>query len=70
VFSARARPGAPISAPVAWSELATVESADAFTVRAAGEHVRSFAAAWKGFEAARQALTSTVLGKVGIKPAS
>jgi bifunctional non-homologous end joining protein LigD len=31
-YSTRARPGAPVSAPIAWSELGTLASADRYTV--------------------------------------
>jgi bifunctional non-homologous end joining protein LigD len=32
-YSVRARPGAPVAAPVAWSELDTIKKADSFTMR-------------------------------------
>jgi bifunctional non-homologous end joining protein LigD len=32
-YSTRARPGAPVSVPIAWSELGTVGSSDRFTVQ-------------------------------------
>jgi bifunctional non-homologous end joining protein LigD len=32
-YSVRARPGAPVAAPVAWSELDTFKKADSFTMR-------------------------------------
>jgi bifunctional non-homologous end joining protein LigD len=31
-YSTRARPGAPVSAPIAWEELKTLKSADQYTV--------------------------------------
>jgi bifunctional non-homologous end joining protein LigD len=59
-FSTRARPGAPVSAPIAWDELTDRLRPDAFDVR----HMRariSRADPWRGMEGLRQTVTATML---------
>jgi len=60
-YSVRARTGAPVSMPIAWKDLDTLESAAEFTVREPG---RSFtdkrADPWRGFFGIRQRLTSAM----------
>jgi bifunctional non-homologous end joining protein LigD len=56
-WSARARAGAPVAAPVAWDELAGFESARAFTIRDAARLLeRAEGEALKGWGEAAQAL--------------
>ncbi|MGH7131090.1 MAG: DNA ligase D [Phycisphaerales bacterium] len=55
-FSARARPGAPISVPVAWNGLVRLKAADAFTIANAVKHLQAFRAAWSGYDTLRQSL--------------
>ena len=60
-YSTRARPGAPVSAPVSWEELPRVTSGDAFTladVPARLERLRSDP--WKGFFEIRQSITAAM----------
>lgn len=53
-YSPRARPGAPVSAPLAWSELTPSMRSDRFDVRTVLARLKRDP--WKGFEAARRPL--------------
>jgi len=53
-FSVRARPGAPVAAPVGWDELAGIASARAFGTQAARER------GWAGIRRVRQSLTRPI----------
>jgi bifunctional non-homologous end joining protein LigD len=56
-FSLRARPGAPVSVPVAWDELGPRLRPDRFTVSSVPRRLRSLRAdPWEGYEAARRPL--------------
>ena len=56
-FSARAREGAPVSAPVAWEELDRFEGGNHFTIRDADELLdRASSTALAGWGKAKQAL--------------
>ena len=56
-YSARAREGAPVSAPVAWEELDQYESGHHFSIRDAGQLLkRSKSKALTGWGKAKQAL--------------
>jgi len=57
-YSTRAKPGAPVSAPLAWEELDTPVSPDAFDVQAALRRVADLRTdPWEGFFTRRQGLT-------------
>lgn len=53
-YSPRARPGAPVSAPLAWAELTASMRSDRFDVRTVLPRLKRDP--WKGFERARRAL--------------
>jgi bifunctional non-homologous end joining protein LigD len=76
-YSTRARPGAPVSAPLTWAELERDQpAADAFTVRNVPARLRRMRRdPWAGFLAARQSLTAEALRRTGaaettVKPIS
>jgi bifunctional non-homologous end joining protein LigD len=62
-YSPRARAGAPLAWPVSWRQLASVESASAFTVRSAVAHPPR-ATPWDGYKDVRQSISPTVLKAV------
>jgi bifunctional non-homologous end joining protein LigD len=58
-YSTRARPGAPVSVPVAWSELGSLKSANQYTVRNLAQRLAKLRAdPWAGIGRTRQALPS------------
>lgn len=61
-YSARARPGLPVSVPIAWDELVTLESAAPWTVQGLPQRVADLAGhdPWAGYEAARQSLGAAI----------
>lgn len=59
-YSTRARLGAPVSAPLAWSELSTRLRSDAFTVGNMGERLRR-TDPWRAMHTLRQTLTASML---------
>jgi bifunctional non-homologous end joining protein LigD len=69
-FSARARPGLGVSMPMAWEQLADLESGAHWNVRTARDHL-SFEKVdpWAGYGEARQSLT-TALQNLGLKLAN
>lgn len=61
-YSLRARPGAPVAAPVSWRELARAEAANIYTldnIAARLSHLKSDP--WDGYDGARQSITDSVL---------
>lgn len=71
-FSARARPGLGVSMPVAWDELAQLDSGAHWSIRTARDHLSLRRAdPWDGMEASKPTLTAAMktLGfKPGVKP--
>jgi bifunctional non-homologous end joining protein LigD len=65
VFSARARPGAPVSMPVDWDELKDVRG-DTFTVRNAKDRLATRTDPWADFFTIRQSITTKMMAKVGL----
>lgn len=64
-YSTRARPGAPVSVPLAWDELSNDMRSDHFTVENVSErlqHVRQDP--WKAYFTTRQRITKTMLRKL------
>lgn len=67
-YSTRARPGAPVSAPLFWEELETGVRANTYTVQNLPERLESLPAdPWEGFSKVRQSITAATLKAVGIK---
>ena len=71
-FSTRARPAAPISMPISWSELPRIKSADQFVLTQVSKRLKSKSKdPWEGIERVRQSLTASMakhLDKSIIKP--
>ena len=66
VFSARARPGAPVAVPVEWAEL-EVARGDSFTIRNLKKRLESRRRdPWEGFFEARQGITANAMRQVGL----
>jgi bifunctional non-homologous end joining protein LigD len=65
VFSPRARPGAPVSAPLSWKELPQVTSGDEFRLDAVVKHLRARARCWREFFAIGQAVSAALLKRLG-----
>ncbi|MWB98391.1 non-homologous end-joining DNA ligase [Agromyces seonyuensis] len=59
-YSPRARPGAPVSCPVAWDELEGLDPS-AFSVRTVPARLRERGDAWEGFAAARPGVLAPLL---------
>lgn len=60
-FSTRARPGAPVSAPLFWEELETDVRANTWTVQNLPERLESLAAdPWEGFAKVRQSIAKAM----------
>ncbi|HEV8337545.1 MAG TPA: DNA ligase D [Candidatus Polarisedimenticolia bacterium] len=58
-YSTRARPGAPVSAPVRWEELTPALRSDSFTLRNLPGRLRKIRTdPWKDYEASRGAITA------------
>jgi bifunctional non-homologous end joining protein LigD len=56
-YSTRARPGAPVSAPVTWAELPRIESAAEYTVLNLAERLKKLSAdPWEGIARLKQKL--------------
>ncbi len=66
-WSARARPGLGVSVPVAWSELAQIESGSHWTVRDVTPRLALGNAPWDGFAASRQTL-ARAMKKLDFEP--
>jgi bifunctional non-homologous end joining protein LigD len=66
-FSTRARPGAPVSTPIRWSELGPHLRPDTFHVRDVVARLHRLRRdPWEGFDEARQQITRAMLAEVGI----
>jgi bifunctional non-homologous end joining protein LigD len=64
-YSTRARPDAPVAAPVSWGELEGIGAASAVTVPTMIGRVRSGPDPWAGYADVRQSLTKAMLEAVG-----
>ncbi|MCB9867977.1 MAG: DNA ligase D, partial [Phycisphaerales bacterium] len=61
-WSTRARPGAPVSMPLAWSDLKKLKNADAYTVENARQHLRARSRdPWADYFRTRQQVTASRL---------
>ena len=69
-YSLRARPGAPVSMPVAWDRLAARRDirGDVFNLRNAPGEVAAAEAAWGDMKRRRATLTARMFAALGIKP--
>ena len=56
-YSLRARPGAPVALPLAWTELAKLQRGDAYTLRNVPALLKKRRDPWAGFDAVRQDLS-------------
>jgi bifunctional non-homologous end joining protein LigD len=66
-YSTRARPGAPVSAPVSWDELPNVKAGDEFTLANVPARIESFRSdPWKGYFDLRQSITASMRRTVGL----
>jgi bifunctional non-homologous end joining protein LigD len=66
-YSTRARPGAPVAAPIYWDELADAVRADSFTVLNMADRKKELGEdPWKDFGAVKQSLTAPMKRKLGI----
>ncbi|MGD9943281.1 MAG: DNA ligase D [Burkholderiaceae bacterium] len=68
-FSARARPGLPVSMPVDWSELDELTSSVHWSIADASRRLDAVRRAWAGYARSRQSLTRA-FGKLGVAPGS
>lgn len=67
-YSTRARPGAPVSTPLSWDELETIEGGAAFTVATLPARLRTRRAdPWAGYRRSRQTLTKAALRAAGVE---
>ena len=67
-FSTRARPGAPVSAPLFWEELATDVKANTWTVQNLPDRLAALPAdPWADFGTVRQSITAAMKKAVGMK---
>jgi len=69
-YSLRARPGAPVSMPVAWDRLVARRDirGDVFNLRNAPRELEAAAAAWDDLKQRRGTLTAKMFAALGIKP--
>ena len=66
-YSTRARPGAPVSVPVSWEELAAGIDPSSFTTLSVPERLASLPAdPWQGYEAARERLGPPLFEALGV----
>jgi bifunctional non-homologous end joining protein LigD len=60
-YSTRARPGAPVSTPVRWEELAPTLRSDSFTIRNLPERLRKMRTdPWKDYDQSRGTITAAM----------
>jgi bifunctional non-homologous end joining protein LigD len=68
-YSTRARPGAPVSLPLAWEELDADFDPAAWTVRTVPQRLESLRTEpWAGFGETQQSLTRPILESLGLSP--
>lgn len=66
-YSTRAHPGAPVSTPIAWSELSSTLKADSFTVENLPERLKRMKKdPWREFFKVRQSITARAMKKLGL----
>jgi bifunctional non-homologous end joining protein LigD len=66
-YSTRARPGAPVSAPITWEELARGVAPDQFHVGNIRERLGALKAdPWKGYWTVRQRITAAIRKSLGL----
>jgi bifunctional non-homologous end joining protein LigD len=66
-YSTRARPGAPVAAPIHWDELADGVRANSFTVRNMADRVRELGEdPWAGMGRVRQSITAEMRRRLGV----
>jgi len=66
-YSTRARPGAPVSTPLAWEELSQALRSDHFTIDNLSGRLQSLSGdPWDGFFTLRQSIRPSALRKLGI----
>lgn len=60
-FSPRARPGAPVSAPLTWKEVTAATASDRYTIRNIGKRLAALKRdPWEGMAGVRQSLTGAM----------
>jgi bifunctional non-homologous end joining protein LigD len=65
-YSTRARPGAPVAAPVGWAELGRIRSANAYSVESMLRRLKRLERdPWAGYDRVRQALDDRMMARVG-----
>jgi bifunctional non-homologous end joining protein LigD len=65
-YSTRARPGAPVAAPVTWAELARTKSANAYSVESMQRRLKRLKGdPWAGYDRVRQALDDEMVARLG-----
>ncbi|HEX3500112.1 MAG TPA: ATP-dependent DNA ligase, partial [Stellaceae bacterium] len=66
-FSTRAREGATVSTPIAWSELESGTRSDAFTIKNLPERLAKLRTdPWQDFLSTRQSITAAIRKKIGL----
>jgi len=66
-YSSRSRPGAPVSTPLAWEELAGDVRADTYTIENLPERLESLAAdPWREMSAVKQSITAAIKRRWGV----
>jgi bifunctional non-homologous end joining protein LigD len=64
-YSTRARPGAPVSTPLGWDELASLESSTAFTIENLSDRLSALQEdPWARFFELRQSITKKLMADV------
>ncbi|XXX79497.1 non-homologous end-joining DNA ligase [Sorangium sp. So ce134] len=67
-YSTRARPGAPVSAPLSWDELGPEARSDRFTLRSLPERLAALRAdPWAGYAEVRQKITAAMRRALGMQ---